>query len=85
MLVPTVRKPNLAAASFGLDKAENTLGVLHPFSQLLPQPPLLLKAAISSLQQFGDIGNLSAVISSSLPQQSSWMSPPWQLITSITS
>lgn len=85
MLVPTVRKPNLAAASFGLDKAENTLGVFHPFSQLLPQPPLLLKAAISSLQQFGDIGNLSAVISSSLPQQSSWMSPPWQLITSITS
>lgn len=68
MLAPTVIKPTLAAASLGSGKAGNTLGVFHPFSQLLLlQPPLLLKAAISSLQQFGDIGNLSGVITSSLP------------------
>lgn len=66
-LAPTDRKLPLPAASLDSDKKGNTLGVLHPFSQLLLQPPLLLKAAISSLQQFRDIGNLSGVITSSLP------------------
>lgn len=67
MLAPTVRKPTLPAASLGSGKTGNTLGVFHLLSQQLLQPPLLLRAAISSLQQFGDTGNLSGVITSSLP------------------
>jgi len=49
------------------------------------QPLLPLKAAISSLWQFGNTGNHSGVITSLLPWRSSLERSRWQLITPITS
>ena len=63
VLALTVRKPTLPAPSLSSAKEGNAPGLLHPPSQPLLPP----KATISSLWQFGDVGNNSGVITSLLP------------------